>query len=376
MVDLGNRARLGFSHMNFFQSLYPWERAWTLTERLDRAISDLVELGANAWRPWIHWGVVEPVIAQPLLARREVTDQRVEDYARDESHGWAAYDHLVDACCAAGIELHLVLGGGYHFALPAFEHATSGMKFLPSVVGHEAYLAHLLLHTRAVVRRYRDRVSLWQLENELNGAGETRTFVRWRWGGSWWNWSFLTAILDTLHEAVKTESPAAQVSHNFVTDIRLLPGMHWSRDIRRWRERLDIVGIDAYPDYVLGHWSRGAKVARTTEAAVEVSGGKPVMVLEAGYPTAPAYRGFSEAGQVEYLESAIESSLRCGARGYYYYNLCSPEGQMRWFQGETPFERVEPHWGLVRGDGSCKPGFDAIRRVYGGWRERELSTMR
>lgn len=364
VVDLGNQVRLGFSHMNFFHSLYPWNRGLAVQQRIDQAVAHLVELGANAWRPWIHWGVVEPVIAQPLLGRHEVTDQRVEDYARDENHGWAAYDHLVDACTAAGIELHLVLGGGYHFALPSFEHPTSGMKFIPSIVGREGYLAHLLLHARAVVRRYRDRVSLWQLENELNGAGETRTFVRWRLGGSWWSWSFLTAILDTLREAVKTESPTARVSHNFVTDIRLLPGMHWTRDIARWRDRLDVIGIDAYPDYVLGHWSRGAKVARTTATALDVAAGKPVMVLEAGYPTAPAYRGFSEEGQVRYIERAIEATIRSGANGYYYYNLCSPEGRMRWFQGETLFERIEPYWGLVRCDGSRKPAFEALRRAF------------
>ena len=369
MIDLGDGLRLGFSHMNFFHSLYPWERGWSVERRIDRAIADMRELGATAWRPWIHWRVVEPVVAQPLLARKQdVTEALVEDYARDERHGWAAYDHLVNACAAAGIELHLVLGGGYHFALPAFEHATSGVLFLPSVVGRESYLAHLFLHARAVVRRYGDRVHLWQLENELNGAGETRTFVRWRLGAHWWSWSFLTAILDTLAEAVKTESATARVSHNFVTDIRLLPGIHWKDDIRRWRDRLDVIGVDAYPDYVLGHGSRGASVARTTAAAVEIAGGKPVMILEAGYPTAPRYRGFSEERQVRYLERAIEASVRAGARGYYYYNLCSPEGRMHWFQGNTLFERIEPHWGLVRSDGSRKPGFEAIGRVFRGLR--------
>jgi len=355
---------LGFSHMNFFHSLYPWQRDWTIRQRLDQAMADMKELGANAWRPWVHWCMVEPVIRQPLLRLEEVTDERVEQYARDESRGWADYDHLVQASAAAGIELHLVLGGGYHFALPWFEHLTSGMKFLPSVVGREHYLAHLYLHARAVVRRYREHITLWQIENELNGAGETKSFVRWRLGKLWWNWSFLTAIMETLYKAVKTESDRALVSHNFVTDFRRLPGLlDWKKDIRRWMNLVDIVGVDRYPDYVLGHWSRGAAVARTVEKTMDLAGDKPVMVLEAGYPTAPSYRGFSEERQARYIETAIESSFKAGAQGYYYYNLVSPEGQMRWFQGETLFEKIEPWWGLIRADGTRKPAFEAYRQV-------------
>jgi len=358
--------RLGCGHMNFFNSLYPWQREWSIRQRIDQAIADLKELGANAWRPWIHWGVVEPVIAQPLLRLSDITDERVEQYARDETKGWSDYDHLVRACSAAGIDLHLVIGGGYYFALPLFEHATSGLKFLPSVVGREHYLAHLYLHVRAVVRRYRGRIKLWQLENELNGAGETKTFAHWRLGRHWWNWSFLTDIMETLHQAVKTEDEQALVSHNFVTDFRRIPGLtHWKLDIKRWMHLVDIVGVDSYPDYLLGYWTRGAAVARIAAAAKEISSDKPVMILEAGYPTAPSYRGFSEERQVRYLEAAIPACFEAGADGYYYYNLVSPEGQMRWFQGETLFEKIEPYWGLVRGDGTRKRGFETFQKLCG-----------
>jgi len=356
--------RIGFSHMNFFNSLYPWQRRWTIRQRLDRAITDMKEIGANAWRPWVHWCIVEPVIAQPLLRMQDVTDEMVEQYARGEGRFWSDYDYLVQACSEAGIELHLVVGGGYHFHLPYFEHMTSGMKFLPSVVGPEHYLAHLFLHVRAVVRRYREKVSLWQIENELNGAGETRTFVKWRHGKMWWDWSFLTAIMETLYRAVKMEDEKALVSHNFITDFRRLPGLlDWKEDIRRWKSFVDIIGVDSYPDYVLGYWSRGAEVAKKVATAKELIRDKPVMVLEAGYPTAPSYRGFSEQGQVRYIETAVEASIKAGAEGYYYYNLVSPEGQMRWFQGETLFEKIEPYWGLIRSDGTKKPGFEAFKKA-------------
>ena len=123
MTTLGQRVRVGFSHMNYFHSPYPRRRDWMVRRRIDRAIADVKEPGANAWRRWIHWGVVEPVIVQPRLRMRDVTEQRVEDYARDERRGWSEYDYLVDACAAAAIEPHVVLGGAYHFALAAFDHA-------------------------------------------------------------------------------------------------------------------------------------------------------------------------------------------------------------------------------------------------------------
>ena len=359
-----NAIRIGFSHMNFFNSLYPWERGWTSRDRIDRAVSDMREIGANAWRPQIHWGVVEPAVVRPFLRIEDVTDQMVEDYARDEGLGWSDYDYMVDACAAARIELHPVVGAAYHFQVPFIDHVTSGLRFLPSTAGRDHYLGRLFLHARGVVRRYRDRVGLWQIENELNAAGETKTFVRWRHGRMWWNWSFLTAVMQTLHRAVKTESQKALVSHNFQCDYRRVPGIwDWRRDVRRWAQAVDIVGVDRYPDYMIGRFSRGRAVARTVEAAKEVSGGKPVMIMEAGYPTAPSYRGFSEQGQVRYIESAIEASIDAGAEGFYYYNLVSPEGHLKWFQGNSFIEKIEPHWGLFRGDGSAKPGFEAFRAV-------------
>ena len=364
MNALDRHLHIGFSHMNFFNSLYPWERGLTDNERIDRAVADMRELGANAFRPWIHWSVVEPIVTPPLQRIEDVTEDMVAEYLGDERLNWEPYDHMLDACTKAGIELHIVLGGGYDFGLPTYAHAVSGLRFMPGVVGREHYLGRLYLHARAAVRRYRSDVKLWQLENELNAAGETKTFVKWRRGGMWWDWSFLTAVMRTLHRAVKEEDPRALVSHNFQTDYRRLPGLlDWKNDVKRWFDMVDIIGVDRYPDYMLGYWSRGKEVARTVAAAKDISAGKPVMVLEAGYPTAPAFRGFSDRGQVSYLETAVAPSIEAGADGFYYYNLVSPEGSMRWFQGETFFEKIEPHWGLTRSDGSRKPGFRAFQAV-------------
>ena len=355
----------GFSHCAFFDSWYPWSGG-TFDERLARLVNDLVDSGANSFRPHIHWRQVEPLLVADLGTPGEVTGALVEEYATGVNGvDWRRYDRMIDSLVDAGIEPHIVLGAAYDFQVPVLESGDGRTLAVPDNLGRDRYLAHAYLHARAAVRRYRDRVHLWQIENELNVAGETMLFFRWRSGRSWLDRGFLIALVETLARAVREEDPAALTSHNFHTDLRIVPGIYdWRKDVTRWLSFIDVVGVDSYPNYIFGWPSRGRVVGKAVRKAVEVSGGRPVMVLESGYPVRPRYRGFNEARQAEYARYALLSALEAGARGFYYYEMCSPEG----YPVEGPWsdrflQSVEPWWGMVRRDDSRRLAWLAYKKA-------------
>lgn len=359
----------GFAHCGFFDTWYPWS-GLSYEGRLARLISDLKESGANSFRPQIHWHQVEPVIIEGISSIEDVTEDLVDAYAKGELDVfWEKYDLMVDSLVEAHIEPHLVISAGYTFQIPNALIKGSYGRGIPDVLGKDRYIAQAFLHARAAVRRYAGKVNIWQIENELNAAGETRIVARWRSGSAWIDWGFLTHLIQTLSSAVKQEDPRALCSHNF----SMRPFL-WRDDIRRWREFLDITGIDPYPNYIFGFPQRGRSVGRAVKEAVDVSDGKPVMVLESGYPVRPARRGYSESRQAGYIRDAIEASVEAGASGFYYYELCSPEGlpvEGPW--SDKFFQSIEPWWGLVRKDDTKRPGFYQFRASVAEAR-RTLST--
>ena len=354
----------GFSHCGFYDTWYPWS-GMSYEGRLARLVGDLVASGADSFRPQVHWHQVEPVLASELSGPGDVTEEMVRGYAAGEADiSWRLYDMLIDALVEAGIEPHVVIAAAYDFQVPCAQAGRSFARAVPDIIGRERYLGHAYLHARAVVRRYRGRVHVWQLENELNGAGETMLLARWRTGTSWLDFGFLTALIEVLSRAVRDEDATALTSHNFHTDARVISGVYdWRNDVRRWLPFLDIVGVDTYPNYIFGWPSRGRAVGKKVAQAMEVAEGRPVMVLESGYPVRPGHRGMSEGRQARYVRDAIRTAAEEGASGFYYYELCSTEGYpVHGPWSDRFFQSIEPWWGLVRKDDSKRPAWFEFQR--------------
>ena len=355
----------GFSHCGGHDTWYPWS-GMPFEARLERLIGDLVESGANSFRPQIHWHQVEPLIEQKLVGPEDVTNEMVEEYAKGENDiHWERYDMLIDGLVKAGIEPHMVVAAAYDFQIPSALVGSTCERAIPDFIGRDSFLAHAYLHTRAAVRRYRDRVHMWQLENELNGAAETLLAARWRSGRSWFDSGFLTVLMDVLSRAVLEEDPRALRSHNFVTNFKIIKGYYdWRNDVERWSSFVEIVGVDSYPNYIIGWPSMGRSLGKTVKAAVEVAGGKLVMVLECGYPAKPRHRGMSEGRQAEYARDAIASTVSAGGVGFFYYELCSPEGyRVAGPWSDKFFQSIEPWWGMVRSDDSRRPSWFAYKKA-------------
>lgn len=349
MGGIDSRFFLGFSYAHDLDFCYPWEPP-DPRRQLEHLYRDLRAAGTTWWRPHLCWNRVEP---------RLLEVSGVEEYA--SAARWHDVDLMVDGAAEAGVRLAVVLGAGYSVQLPS----TGTGRLLPDAVGRSRYLERASLHARAVVRRYRGKVAVWQLENELNIAGEC-TLFGWRHGRAWWSRSFQDDLIRVLHEAVRAEDPGARTTHNICAELKHVPGVYsWKADVRRWARFMDVIGIDAYPNYLLGWPNRAAVVAEKVREALAAAGGKPVAVLESGYPVAPARRLFSEERQAEYYASLIPAVREAGASGLFLYALTSPEAgrdDPRWEgKGERFPQAVERHWGVVRDDGTFRPAFEAVR---------------
>jgi hypothetical protein len=383
-----------------------------------RSVALASQLGVRWLRPTVRWADVEPVLGQPGLTVADVkaNPALVDDYSR--SVDWSAPDAQLSSMSAAGLRAFVVVGHGYASRLPRW----NGAAATPDAIGREAYLGRLYLHVRAVVERYDGDGRLdaagvtpvhhWQVENELNQAYLT---ALWGWrepsferapGSAWQDWDFLTRLLATLVDAVKESDPSALTAVNFHTDVSdalsaRLGQRTWRQAIQQWSSLVDIVGIDAYPNYYRAQPPRGSALGDRVSAARQLAGAKPVVVLETGYPSGPAVEGYDEASQEAYIRAAYASAVAAGARGYFHFGSLTSESHaveitpedlenlahvgaaydgedVDWLIGfsltrsgylkghfVSVLQAVEGYWGLVRADGSPKPSWGVVQELAG-----------
>lgn len=370
------------------------------------------DLGVQVVRPPLRWIDLEQTIERTGLTRAQARRSDViEQFIAD--HDWSVYDELMAEIARRGFIPFPIVGHGYANKLPLY----GGVEAVPDVLGPEEYLARQYVVTRATVERYDGdgfldapidvRVRYWQVENELNQALLTAV-LGWRaprftdaLSSSWADWGYVTDVLITLVRAVKDADPSALTAMNFHTDVHA--GLNhffgqpsWEESIAEWTEWIDIVGVDAYPNYYRALPVRGDLVGERVRLAAAQGRGKPVVVLETGYPTGPAERGFSEEQQAMFLEQAFETSQAEGALGILWFGSRTSDMHtvditredldalevlaMSFEQGDgatlirfalenEPYIRtqlrdvllsVEEYWGVVRPDGSHKPAWNTF----------------
>jgi hypothetical protein len=374
------------------------------------------DLGVRWMRTQVTWRQVEPTLADATLTVADVdaNPQLVSDYIANGDWAWS--DAMLAQMLAAGLSPLVIVGHGYTTTLPTI----GGDRATPDRIGREQYLGHIYLLARATVERYDGDgvddapggqvVKFWQLENELNQAFFTAV---WGWrepsyqaalGSAWEDWGFVTELLETLSRAVRMEDPDAWTTVNFHSDV---PGSFnslfnlpsWQASIGEWLYLVDIVGFDAYPNYYRAEPVDGQVVGERIAEAVAAARGKPVVIIETGYPSGPAERGYSEASQALYIQESYETAVAAGAQGYFLFgtktgeshgveitafDLAEIEKLATWFdEGRVldllayandnaayienhlvdVLQSVEPYWGLVRQDGSHKAGWDVFAAI-------------
>ena len=374
------------------------------------------DVGAKYLRPTLSWRVVEPTVTVEGLTVEGVRSDPAGIAAWAASRDWRAFDQRLDEIAAAGLVPVPIVGHGYTNTLPLL----NGVPAAPDVLGREEYLARQYRFVRAVVERYDGdgvddapsglRIALWQTENELNQAFFTAIFG-WRYpalfsalGSAWQDWAFVTRILDTLRLAVKDADPTALTTMNFHTDVHgginaFFGHPSWLESVREWRDRMDVVSFDAYPNYYRPSPPNGTEVGARAAAVSSMACCRPVIVMETGYPTGPAESGYDEQKQAQFIRDAFDSSVAAGVRGFFLFGARTSETHtatitpydleqlailadifetgdaatllqyaltnLDYVQNQlaSVIQAVEGYWGLYRADGTEKPALQTMREI-------------
>jgi hypothetical protein len=375
--------------MNVGPGEYPrWDAK--LDEKIKKLIEDLDELGINGVGFWIP-GARK---FDKKLRREDITDEVIDEYMKNlELSDW---DKFIDALLETGRILLGKVSHGYTGSLPCFQQTECPFeieptfesnpknlpkRYLPDVVGKEYYLGWAYLNTRAIVRRYKGKMRVWQVENEVNVTCETILFG-WRHGSAWCDREFVKELIKTIAEGIIREDPEALLAINFHTDLphhmsltdEWISGGNYLDDIRDFWDWIDVIGIDFYPNYMAvapigGNkdltdpqlaWNFLGRVEAVREVMDEIGDEKPIIIMETGYPSAPEDLGFSEEKQSRFLENIFSAAISAGIFGLWYFKLTSSEVA----NPEAPdYQRVEGYWGFYRADMSRKPIFFALKNL-------------
>jgi beta-carotene hydroxylase len=364
----------------------------------DMQMAQMQELGVGYAKFWAYWNEIEPELAaynvrqgefgvagdnQPTDLTRDIlaaNPEWIEDYAFPERpdslfHNlvdWSRLDAVVDQLVAVGIHpLPLIADAPFAPKIPGSEGpATIAPQSLDyrapgyTGVGREAYLAHMKLHAAAASRRYSqspERITWWNLENELN-ITFAHLALGWRVGDAWLDDAFRTEVLAALSRGIKLGSPNARATHN-VNACLFDP--NWADSLARSAEYMDALGLGCYPNYLSPEPLQANLLIDAVKTATDLGRvlGKPVFVLETGYPSGPTAGGWDERLQDEYVSSAPVDSMNAGASAYFHFLLNDRDWEVR----EGDVTQVEIHWGLVRVDGTYKPSFEAFKAVIANY---------
>lgn len=212
-------------------------------------------------------------------------------------------------------------------------------------VGRENYINEAKKHARAIAERYKGKVYLFNIENELNWTCVHVLIAGWRAGDIWCDLTFVKELLEGIIEGVKDGNPTALTTMNFNVHHPL-----FVEQVKFMGNLLDISGIGAYPNYIGSTPTLGHLLGYYVRIMKSITK-KSVMVMETGYPSGPHHEGYSEELQADYLTDAIISSIESGAEGFFYLKLRDPSTE---FEG---IKRVEKFWGLVDKNFNPKTSF-------------------
>lgn len=281
---------------------------------------ELVRESGSKWmRIDLGWNVDEPYLTQANIPRAEIKKHPylIDEYSKKLD--WDRFDQRLSWAKDNKINLIAIVGHGYRFHLPSYrlQDGEDGGRISPDVIGAQEYLDRMYLQVRAVVRRYKSSINVWQLENELNVARQT---ALWGWRDPmglsamkktlWGDVNFLTQLMKTLSQAVKDEDPNAWRTHNFQMDIHArimhrlgMPDVNEA--IELWRDYLDLIGLDTYPNYYDANLKWQEQFTKQMKDIRRVACGRPIAILETNYPAAPNARGFTPEKQESYFNSIL-----------------------------------------------------------------------
>jgi hypothetical protein len=238
----------------------------TLTRMFSRNLAMQLERHkVDFVRCWFQWNLFQPEI---FPGKEQVYHYPLDDF--------------VSMMHSYGINIIAVLANGYYRFLP------KGLDIdRPNV-----YLARMVEASTQIVRHYRGKIAMWQLENEPNWWHE-HFASDWRRGGIWIECSKIQRpILQALQSIVSSEDPGTPTMINLEADTsRAFSDIFF--------KYCDVLGLDIYPNYARASPILAPQLTKAAE--LRKLAGKPVMITETGYPSGPRFFGFTKERQAEYV---------------------------------------------------------------------------
>jgi len=280
----------------------------------------------------------------------------------EATQNWDHHDTLIRAIRDKGFKLYPIVGDGG--GAPPAALGPAGQV----VIDEPLYLAHLYVHTRAVVEHFfqerwigAGEPNIWQIENELNYA-DAHAAYGWRPGSvlHWSNGAFQRAVARTLraaiydaygaHAAKKPEDACAPTValdlhagyHNFSVPFGV--SFPFALDERGLAAYADVVALNDYacithledplgldPGYIEDATKRGRDLVQ----AVRQAGFKgPVWIAGTTIPSRASniwvgHPEYSEGRQAQYLQNYVEH-IRLESTdhpaGFVWYQLADSAG--------------------------------------------------
>jgi hypothetical protein len=300
------------------------------------------DLGIRWARQTIGWDTLDKIVEpNGLSLEAALSDQALLDFCA--SHDFSEADSVVLRFTGRGIAVLGAVGSGWSQAIPVLE---DGRPAAPDAIGRDEYLARQVLVTRAIVERYdgdgwldapgHPRVQIWQVENELNEAAFT-AFGAARWpsgvdalSSSWVDPAYVDHLFHTLVLAVRAQDASALVTTNLHTSVsanldRAIGILPWDEQLMTWLPDLDWIGLDSYPNYVSAWPLETDAVGEAVARAVALGGGRPVVIIETGYPSGPVELGYDEQRQALFMLEAFSKAEAAGAIGLFWYGTRGSE---------------------------------------------------
>jgi hypothetical protein len=240
-------------------------------------------------------------------------------------------DIFVNEMNDADIGIIAVIGDGYG-------------RFLPKNVqtsNIDAYNEHLIKSSTEIVRHYKNKVKVWQIENEPDWW-KAHVMAGWRSGMIWLRERNQEPMLSALAEVVRNECPKSTIVINLASSG---PKVKWDR----YAKYCDIIGVDPYPSYIRPDMTDVSEIAKVSHEANKATG-LPIYIIETGYPTGPHFLGFNEEHQSKYVASACKyatSNDEVKGLGMYRFS------DSYW----KSFPTQENYFGLLTIQGEPKPAW-------------------
>lgn len=304
-----------------------------------RSMQLMKNLTATHARRYIFWNSLEPTLVaidlNLTVEMLKANPSLIYKWA-NTSANWAYGDAQVNSLLSIGATPVIEIGEGTHYGIPKF----NGTLADPSVIGVESYLAYQYRACRATVNRYKQHVSLWQIENELNEAFLAGIYGQRMFSALWGNWTFLTQLLAVLRDAVKDEDPTANVTMNIHTDVpeflhQLLHLKGYYLDaVTAWAPLLDVISIDCYPNMYVAYPSLAQQISDRISLIQPLVGQKGVFVMETGYPinepsdNASYPFNFTTSMQAQYAAEAALATKQAGGVGFFYFMMQPQPGMV------------------------------------------------